>query len=997
MKRGQKFEIGCDWKCQPLFESAGDGILIADSATRKIVYANRNASKMIGYSKKELLGMGVLDIHPKEALSLIKKEFKEASVGKITISNALPVLRKDGEIIYCDIGASLATMNGKDVAIGFFRDVTRRKKAERELMESEEKFRSLFDNMSSGVAVYEAVDNGKDFVFKDFNKAGCRIEGVKKKDVIGKKVTKVFPGVKKMGLFEVFHRVWKTGKPEDHPITMYKDERILGWRDNYVYKLPTGEIVAVYADVTKEKQVEEEVLRSKDKLDTVLSSMVDLIFEFDEKGVFTFYHAPGDGKLYAPPSAFIGKKYPEVLPPHLSKLIKKALIKNRKKQIDEFEYSLEIDGEVMWFSAKMSPAFVKNRYHGSVSVVRDITDRKKAEEKLKESEEKFRLIYETSSDAIMTLEPPSWRFTSGNYAIASMFGVKDEKEFTSLAPWQVSPKYQPDGQLSSVKAKKMIDKAMKKGSNFFEWTHKKVKGEEFFATVLLSKVKFRGKTFLQARVQDISEAKESEEKIKENEEELELITKNLNDAIFSKDYCRRYTFVNPMAAKIMGLPASKIIGHTAEELFSKEDAKIIKEVDDINFRGKNVNEIRSLMLTGDERFLRTVQTPIFGDNDKVVGITGVVHDLTEEKIIEKALEESEYKFRSLVDNIPNAAYTALGDKHGACTFMSGQWGDWTGYYPEDFYSNHDTWLKSVHPDDRKEALAKFVKAFSKKKPYAFEYKLQHRDTGKITHILDQGLPRAKKENGVVVYDGIATDITQLKQVERMKTEFVSVASHQLKTPLTGIKWFMELLLEGKAGDLNDKQKGYVNHAYASNERLIKLVADLLDVSRIEAGIGFELKKSTVDITKIIDQIIEERTSLMDDRKIQIIGGKGISKAIKLYVDKNKVKQVFYNLITNAVYFSGVGGKIEINCRKASGKMIFSVKDHGKGIPVKYQKKIFDKFFSVGEVIGESMTGGTGLGLYIAKTIVEAHKGEIWLKSKLGKGSTFYFSLPFKKS
>ncbi len=128
----------------------------------------------------------------------------------------------------------------------------------------------------------------------------------------------------------------------------------------------------------------------------------------------------------------------------------------------------------------------------------DITEQKKAKEK-------YKILYETSRDAIMTLAPPSWRFTEGNPATVKMFGCKDEKEFIGLGPWQLSPKMQPDGQTSEDKAKKMIMKAMKKGSNFFKWTHKRYKGKEFPATVLLTKVEIeKRKPFLQATVRDIS-------------------------------------------------------------------------------------------------------------------------------------------------------------------------------------------------------------------------------------------------------------------------------------------------------------------------------------------------------------------------------------------------------------------------------------------------------------------------------------------------------------
>ena len=137
---------------------------------------------------------------------------------------------------------------------------------------SEERFRLFFEKIRSGVAVYEAVDNGNDFIFKDFNKAAEKIDKIKKKDVVGKSVLKVFPGVKKFKLFSVFQRVWQTGESEHHPASMYEDERISGWRDNYVYKLPGGEIITVYDDVTRQKQAEAALRDSEAYLRSIFSA-----------------------------------------------------------------------------------------------------------------------------------------------------------------------------------------------------------------------------------------------------------------------------------------------------------------------------------------------------------------------------------------------------------------------------------------------------------------------------------------------------------------------------------------------------------------------------------------------------------------------------------------------------------------------------------------------------------------------------------------------------
>ncbi len=163
----------------------------------------------------------------------------------------------------------------------------------------------------------------------------------------------------------------------------------------------------------------------------------------------------------------------------------------------------------------------------STGSVQDITERKRAEEALKESEIGYKTLYELSRDAIMTLAPPSWQFTSGNPSTVKMFNCKDEKDFISRGPWAYSPEVQPDGTLSAKKAKAMIMKAMEEGSNFFEWTHKKWNGDDFPATVLLTRMTVGDKTFLQATVRDITDQKKAEEEIKKSESLYKLLVDGL--------------------------------------------------------------------------------------------------------------------------------------------------------------------------------------------------------------------------------------------------------------------------------------------------------------------------------------------------------------------------------------------------------------------------------------------------------------------------------------
>ena len=202
-----------------------------------------------------------------------------------------------------------------------------------------------------------------------------------------------------------------------------------------------------------------------------------------------------------------------------------------------------------------------------LAVVYDLTERKRAEQMLRASEDRYRNLFESSRDAIMTLEPPSWRFTSGNPATVKIFGVKDEEEFISHGPWGLSPERQPDGCASVEKAKDMIETAMREGSHFFEWTHRRLDGEEFPATVLLSRMQSAGKVFLQATVRDITESKRAQEELRRHRDHLgELVEERTQALAQAKAQAEmanqaKSTFLANMSHEIR-TPMNAILGYS---------------------------------------------------------------------------------------------------------------------------------------------------------------------------------------------------------------------------------------------------------------------------------------------------------------------------------------------------------------------------------------------------------------------------------------------------
>lgn len=258
----------------------------------------------------------------------------------------------------------------------------------------------------------------------------------------------------------------------------------------------------------------------------------------------------------------------------------------------------------------------------------------------------------------------------------------------------------------------------------------------------------------------------------------------------------------------------------------------------------------------------------------------------------------------------------------------------------------------------------------------------------ITSVL---LKDNEEERGFLI---IFHDVTKEKLIEKMKTEFVSVAAHQLRTPLSAIKWTIRMILDGDAGVINDEQKDLLEKTYLSNERMIVLINDLLNVSRIEEG-RLLYNQEDAQLEDIAEEIVNSSQEILKIKKMKLDYNKPTKPLPKVKVDKEKMGVVIQNLLENAVKYTPEKGDIKITIESDKKNVIFKIKDSGVGIPKNQQDRIFTKFFRA-ENVTRMETDGTGLGLYTTKNIVQAHKGEIWFESEENKGTTFYFTLPINK-
>jgi PAS domain S-box-containing protein len=382
-----------------------------------------------------------------------------------------------------------------------------RKKTEEALRNSESRYRELVGNMSSGVVVYDAVNNGEDFIIKDFNHAAERIEQVKKDALLGKSILDVFPGVRDFGIFDALKRVWNSGNSEFLPVNLYKDQRITGWRENYLYKLPSGEVVAVYEDVTERKMAEEE-------RDRLFNLSIDMMAVAGFDGYFKQVNPSWTRILGWTAEEMTSKPYLEFVHPDDIKITIEAgeqLKQSRSLFAFKNRYKKK-DGTYLWLSWNSFP-YTEQKI--ILAIARDVTAEQKIQDALKSSELRYRMLFEAAKDGILIIDGGSGRIVDINPYLADLLG-RPVEYFLDKEIWEL-------GFLSDkVASKEAFLKLQTEGYVHFEnMPLRKMNGEKLEVEFISNVYEVNGKKTIQCNIRDITERIKAQEHIRRLNLELE--------------------------------------------------------------------------------------------------------------------------------------------------------------------------------------------------------------------------------------------------------------------------------------------------------------------------------------------------------------------------------------------------------------------------------------------------------------------------------------------
>lgn len=861
---------------------------------------------------------------------------------------------------------------------------------------------SLNSFLSNAAHFFALADGKGKILFKSIDKKAENLNSLYKEDAAS--IDSVFKASEEFNLVDFFRQAVKVSEPLDKEFEFQLETKTVIFKVIFL-PFPSSEpnLTALFIDefcydTSSSLYANEELAELRDYF-SLTSPVLDAVIGIDIKGKITYWNEPAQEVFKYSKSEifgkFIGKVFPPLTENYFEKL-KEEVIKNKswKGEIrgEKGNQPRIYDCRIKYLEDMKETSFV--------FLCSDVTERAFSERELRRSEERFRNIVTNSHEFICTLDL-NGRITYANPEFIKKLEYNREE-------------------LSKADFKDFIDKdylarnefklreISRKKDNSLELPLITKSGIKIIASATFNAVlNFNNEpVYFNAILADITLRKEAERDL--------MLIRSVFEA--SKDGIglfqnRKLILNNDSFAKMFGFEQEEIAGINPARLVYGDDAGRISMYMEAREKGEDapsLYECTALRKDGSTFYISNSVSSYEIEGN--IFILWVTRDITETMAAQKAVQESEERYRSITENIGEAVWTAEKMDDGRYSvFYTSAISKITGYTNEDFTANPFLWHRIIHPDDLTEVITKLKRFYKDNSRTNFEIEYRILDNlGNIIWIRNKIKVIRSNRGDIYKIFGLVGDITiqkhaddelkksaeSLKQLNETKDRFLSIISHDLRTPFSSILGFTDILLS----DDNmppAKQKEYVTFIQDSSKSMLALVNSLLDWTRLQTG-RMKFEPDRVNASFIIKRAIQMQAGLAISKNISLLFDD--SNNYYVHADEGLLLQAFNNLLSNSIKFTNVGGVISVQVTPLIDKreIRFSIKDNGIGIREDDIPKLFkvDSKFTTTGTKGEK---GTGLGLSLVYDIVQKHGGDIWVKSTFGLGAEFFFTIPISST
>jgi PAS domain S-box-containing protein len=981
-----------EFRYHNLIDTSTSMILILEGEDLIVRVANEAMMKTIGKGR-DIIGKPLLSVIPEiieQGLADILHDVYQTGKPHYGYEHPVHIIQNDKKELsyYTFVYQAQRDHNGNIEGVAVIAtEVTPQAELNKKIRESEQRFRNIVEQAPDPILILK----GENMRLEVANEPLLKVWNIDKSS-FGKPFLEILPELKDQGFLETLQDVYfndKILKGEETPAVFTGKngkKRVLYF--NYVYQ-PYREddgtisgVLVLATDVTKQVIAQQKIRESEKNYRQLVTHLPVALYTCDAKGHILLYNQaaiqlwgrvpqPGIEKWNGAFRLYTADGSP--LPLDEAPMA----IALKEGRIEQFEMIIERkDGSrrnVIPFSQLLYGT--DGKITGALNMMQDITEEKKAAS----NNAKLAAIVQSSDDAIIS-KSTKGIITSWNSSAEKMFGFT-AGEMIGQSILKIIPLDRYDEEthiLSQLRAGYSID--------HFETKRLTKEGNAIDISLTISPIRDKeGKIIGISKIaRDITLAKKAESLLRISEKRFRTLTESLPQLIWTADKDGSVDFFSQQWYDYTGSTPEKSLGAGWERyIYPKHVTKVLSSCQYGLETGQPiVVELKLMAKDESYKWFYLIGNPVKDANGDTIKWIGALTDIDKQKKTETILKESEKRFRLLAQSLPQLIWVT--DEKGKSEFVSMNWEDYTGIHLQML---DDKWESIVHPDDLEMIMHTWKGSLVACTPYKAEVRLKSK-TGEYRWFSAIGEPVFDNENKIIKWVGAFSDIHHLKKEQQRKDAFLSMASHELKTPVTTIKAYgeiAELMLQQKGDEpilaIQRKMSKQVN-------KLTTLITDLLDNIRVEKG-KLIYSETYYDFNDLVNEIVDDMQKINPHFKITY----HFEKKARLFGDIDKIGQVINNLITNAIKYSPGTDEIILNMEVQNEGVQLSVQDFGIGIPAEDKPHIFEQFYRVN---GDSQSTfpGMGIGLYICSEIINRQGGKIWVESTLGKGSTFYIWLPF---